>query len=47
MVMNLRDNMWLYGINSEAGLARQRASVEEHSHWCGTSRPAMRSPSSR
>ncbi len=30
IVMRLRDRMRLYGIRSPAGLARQRASVEEH-----------------
>jgi len=35
MVMNLRGAMRLFGINSEAGLARQRASVEEHRQLLG------------
>lgn len=30
MIMNLRDNMRLYGIESEAGLQRQQTSVPEH-----------------
>lgn len=30
MIMNLRDNMRLYGIDSDAGLRRQQISVPEH-----------------
>jgi len=30
LVLNLRDNMRLYGIDTPAGVARQQASVEEH-----------------
>jgi DNA-binding GntR family transcriptional regulator len=30
MIMNLRDNMRLYGIESEAGMNRQRLSVPQH-----------------
>jgi DNA-binding GntR family transcriptional regulator len=50
MAMNLRDNTRLYSVNGEAGLARQRASVEERrqllrllaAHDAAAIEPAMR-----
>ncbi|WP_341844991.1 hypothetical protein [Caballeronia fortuita] len=47
MVMQLRDDMRLYGIDSSEGLKRQKESVEEHYRWCPSPKTAKSKKSAR